>query len=1185
MSFLAEYRKRQSHVRQAGLVLSSIAGLFVIALLLWSVAGLYTFAKSSKQELQLSVTQVDDGTAWRVKGTAPLGSTIEVGAGNVVLERTVPNSDGVFEVMVEPNPWAERLWVRGLRNMSAQTMRSEATLHWRHYSFAPVLDFCQYLEDPKLLWIVGRATPFDAFTLEGLPLTAEQSVVVADRLGVVDTLLQVADASSAVGARVTAVGLVSPRTHIRTSPITCSAVTSADAMPIARKVILDEPNVVDVVSANARTLTETSSIQIIDAMFPTATFSVTLPAAHPLIRWFAQGGISDWDFLRESIGELNILPGDEGIEWMRVAMETSQSGIHLPETFRTQSRIRLNEHLATVDLSLRSTNASVAGKLQLSKGLGNGIASRPLLTAQDRLTVRTNTAWRYDTLPSELNDGVPTWHGPLTIDIVASPSLSLTEVQQLLVAKEQQDVGVAPTTIRSFLSGFETVRQERFVTRLWRTVLLLIPIAALWWIVHAGLLSTTSRGALLALTMLFAAALCWQFVFNAALDIVPPVMTATMMLPTQLVVPGGIPNAALARRLAEDLGNVPQTASLLVLVLLTGLVPLYFSSLARRLSRAPASELETEPPVAPSMHTRMARLSKLARISGSIGILVLVFGTAYLIVLPEARPFIERHLLTTTTWQLISSVTASLTDFDRFVALLVPLAWILLTFCYGLRGILFGVACAATMAYVYAAGHTAAGDVILTLLSLSAVPLICRLFRRIIPGWSGGRSSVLAACAFALVCVFGARVPRQWLLIVSAGLLGQGFLWIIASTVSALEPTATIRRWMDRLPGMTLVLFVLVGVVIGWPFVPPNGSLRIADIGALVNRWDDLFPSVVGVVIALMVSAHISKTQSQVLSPRALGAGTILYAAFLIGPTSTWLFVPVAFLVALVLAPRWLFKSDGERNELRTASAATAAATDLAVVQFVEMRSLRSNVDAAITSLRNEFQKAQVVPEEFTKKLRAYREFDAQVVAEHAAGSREPFAVGAHDFPTNVVSFVQIGLLLASVPLVISLYEYLPVSKVSYPFPIAGFVIFVVLATLKWALFAAFFGLFYPNLRGDTGLGKGVVFFLLLGIPFAVPYVLGAPSLRDVRAFALWLAQLFVFCSLLGLLAGDLRLLKKSGLRARDLQAVHRMPVLSAFASTVAAAIVPTVLTVLAGKIGDVVKVFIDLVSAGTKGP
>ncbi len=176
------------------------------------------------------------------------------------------------------------------------------------------------------------------------------------------------------------------------------------------------------------------------------------------------------------------------------------------------------------------------------------------------------------------------------------------------------------------------------------------------------------------------------------------------------------------------------------------------------------------------------------------------------------------------------------------------------------------------------------------------------------------------------------------------------------------------------------------------------------------------------------------------------------------------------------------------------------------------------------------------------------------------------------------------GLLIAFFPLLISLYQYLPTSKVSYPFPVADFVVFVSLATLKWGLYAAFFGLFYAGLRGETGLSKGVYLFFAIATPYAIQRFLGASDLSEIQPLMFWLAQLFVFFSVLGVLAGDFQMLRRSGFAFRDLRAVHRLPALSAFASSLVATIVPAIVALFAGKISDLVGFFIDLIIPGPPG-
>ena len=89
-----------------------------------------------------------------------------------------------------------------------------------------------------------------------------------------------------------------------------------------------------------------------------------------------------------------------------------------------------------------------------------------------------------------------------------------------------------------------------------------------------------------------------------------------------------------------------------------------------------------------------------------------------------------------------------------------------------------------------------------------------------------------------------------------------------------------------------------------------------------------------------------------------------------------------------------------------------------------------------------------------------------------------------------------------------------------------------------------------------------------------------------MRPFILWAAQLFLFCSLLGLLAVDYRLLRKSGFKFRDLRVVHDLPTLSAYASTVMAALIPGVVALFTGRLTDFVRFFLDtIIKVPSAGP
>ncbi|WP_405070891.1 hypothetical protein OG558_15480 [Kribbella sp. NBC_01510] len=92
---------------------------------------------------------------------------------------------------------------------------------------------------------------------------------------------------------------------------------------------------------------------------------------------------------------------------------------------------------------------------------------------------------------------------------------------------------------------------------------------------------------------------------------------------------------------------------------------------------------------------------------------------------------------------------------------------------------------------------------------------------------------------------------------------------------------------------------------------------------------------------------------------------------------------------------------------------------------------------------------------------------------------------------------------------------------------------------LQWPIFGFFFGYFYTEIRGGSGLPKGLVLFLTVTLP---PLVLQA--LADIpgswSAYVAWTLQVLIFAVLLGLVAGDAWILDRAGVRWPHLLDVHR---------------------------------------------
>jgi hypothetical protein len=79
-------------------------------------------------------------------------------------------------------------------------------------------------------------------------------------------------------------------------------------------------------------------------------------------------------------------------------------------------------------------------------------------------------------------------------------------------------------------------------------------------------------------------------------------------------------------------------------------------------------------------------------------------------------------------------------------------------------------------------------------------------------------------------------------------------------------------------------------------------------------------------------------------------------------------------------------------------------------------------------------------------------------------------------------------------------------------------------------------------------------------------------SFSELRYFFLWASQVFAFCTILGLLAFDYETLRRNGFSLRHLTALHDISVLSAFGSSLAAALVPGIIAIVNDRVLDLLK-------------
>ena len=129
------------------------------------------------------------------------------------------------------------------------------------------------------------------------------------------------------------------------------------------------------------------------------------------------------------------------------------------------------------------------------------------------------------------------------------------------------------------------------------------------------------------------------------------------------------------------------------------------------------------------------------------------------------------------------------------------------------------------------------------------------------------------------------------------------------------------------------------------------------------------------------------------------------------------------------------------------------------------------------------------------------------------------------------------------------------------------FLLSVAFSLIQWPLMGALFMYFYPNLRGNTGLRKGWVFFTSVALPVLIGAAIGA-GMHTVEAVPLflWIIQLFLECMILGLLVGDYLTFRAAGLGWSELVDLHRFGGVVAWGSSMLLALTGGVVTALSTK-------------------
>jgi hypothetical protein len=327
-------------------------------------------------------------------------------------------------------------------------------------------------------------------------------------------------------------------------------------------------------------------------------------------------------------------------------------------------------------------------------------------------------------------------------------------------------------------------------------------------------------------------------------------------------------------------------------------------------------------------------------------------------------------------------------------------------------------------------------------------------------------------------------------------------------------------------------------------------------------------------LLVVVILAWLYRQRQQSLEAElrlALWLGPALFAFFLIGSAAYVFYVPIPLILGYFLARYWLFRMPDDASataELQDGERREAIQELIRWRWLVRMRRIYQKMQD------KKLQKSEItLTEHQTALVRFDSRADRLTGARQAQASQRTRALtrGPYDSAwLNAVVSVKYALLLTLVPVFLSIYRYVSTEWHS-PYPIPALILQVLLELFYWLLIAFFFGYFYRHLRGNSGLGKGVILAIVIVLPYMCLRLLMLQNLEQMAFFFIWASEIFAYCTILGLLAFDYETLRLCGFSWQQLTAIHRTPTLSAFASTLLAAQGPLIIAISQGKILEIV--------------
>jgi hypothetical protein len=1098
-----------------------------------------------------------------IKGTVNPGDQVFLNVHNQVIREVAADEQGIFEISdVTLQPWSQAITVAASKNRTGESGDSiEIELKWAESAFEPEINLAIYIPEENVLWIAGVASPGAEVNIETedgdrfATLAANPVGVFEDFLSVVtpappeNVIAKLATGSNKVSQSVTTIHW--------------------DALPLSR--IFDLHLYEKGSDVNAQ---------------------ISLPTNHPYFRAIATESLPVDLLTMYSFG---LFQEAITISWdkpdIALSGQTGTITVHGFIAFKT---------LDEIFWQIRSEQ---------------GIGRFPFLSENDRLTIYFKN-FQLDTYgqiyPTEADAEHATWVGPIELDGQGDSlqmSLFPPENTKTLVSNSEEESPKKELLLDYWRTFQNRLREKQpFLYWTWRMLLYAIPFLALFLIRQYHFINDKNMwNWFIKVAVIFGLLRSWNYFYYLTLNY-PEKWVNNFILPfTRWMTFSQKDEIATIFLNNWDTHGASINIFWLLLVSLVALIPFYLLSKKQEVdNQENASEESKKISKTPSALSRRIRLAARLILAG---LMIGVLRSLFLIWEKAASDYSE---------------VAQQVGVDLQIGLLLVLLFALFLLSIHWRAILFGPGLIFVSIWIssqlglveaiYNKYFAKIYNKFLASILDDIEPSILNTRIQEIPGWCvdvvlGIGGILLVSWLLSLIfprlgkwnwvrwlvstIVVGimlklVEIPQFALLLTGATIIILVIGWLVLHTIRFHDPkqdrknaseTSDEKKMSER--WAPYLIWIILSLLIAWPIAKPGDAHQFRTLYSLIDLLDNRFVHFLTFITFCIMWFQIKDDESVFRNSATLIAGSYIFAALVINNYSTVMLLPIVFLVAWWFGKRWVLRPETEINTIRTLMGENPKQISKVIKSFVNSALFYRRLNAYQNSLKKKLEKGDEKPENYKTYSSCYEEFLRQDLdledeeTPQASRSEYAFSVGYGDIKKNLYAALKIGLLLSLIPLGIRAYDFLPSAELAYPFPLTYLASFLLYAVAKWIIYAFFFGYYYPHLRGNTGLAKGLWMSLWVILPSLSYFLVTFQTLDGMKEFLLWGIQVFVFLSLLGLLF-DINVLKSNEFRTRDILTVHNMPKLIAFSSSILTVLTP----ILTGWFGSSIGNISDLIEA-----